>query len=102
MRNDSEITDADLEGYKFIMLDKSHFKNETPEERKAELVGLMKKYVDSGIRLEVYSNHTITTNPLGAFIRAQYRAISSLSSSSKKERTQSRKPVGYWRVHHTT
>ena len=49
VRNDSEITDADLEGYKFIMLDKSHFKNETPEERKAELAGLMKKYVESGI-----------------------------------------------------
>jgi hypothetical protein len=49
VRNGSEITDADLEGYNFIMLDKSHFKNETPEERKTELAGLMKKYVDSGI-----------------------------------------------------
>ena len=36
VRNDNEITDDDLEGYKHISLDKSNFKNETPEERKIE------------------------------------------------------------------
>ena len=49
VKNDSEITDADLEDYEHIRLDKSKVKLETPEERKAELAGLMKKYVDSGL-----------------------------------------------------
>jgi hypothetical protein len=49
VRNDSEITDADLDDYEHIRLDTSNVKTETPEERKVELAGLMKKYVDSGL-----------------------------------------------------